>query len=91
MQVLQYFVISVYQVVVKKEDEKNEEKESTTIKETLVNHQYPPIGHTSSQLHNQTLLSFSYHGLDRFSDDTDQEWYERNYSMSDFLSPIHSI
>ena len=85
------FVISVYQVVVERKDETYAGKESTTIQEALSNHQSPPISHISSLFHNQTLLSFSYHGLDRFSDDTDQEWNERNYSMSDFLSSIHSI
>ena len=34
--------------------------------------------------HNIDLDIFFYHGLDRFSDDIDQEWNERSYSMSDF-------
>ena len=54
------------------EDETNVEEDSTTSQGELPNHQSHPISHTSSQLHNQTVQSFSYHGLDRFSDDTDK-------------------
>ena len=67
------FVISVYQVVVERKDETYAGKDSATIQEALANHQSPPISYISSRLHNQTLLSFSYHGLDRFPDDSDQE------------------
>ena len=57
---------------------------STTNEDTRVIFQLPYNGQTINQKHNQTPLSFSYYGLDRFSDDTDQEWNERSYSMSDF-------